>query len=45
MNQIERTKQAENPLGLALLNDPARNKDSAFTEDERRRLRLDASDE
>ncbi len=41
MNQIAKTKQAENLLGLALLNDPARNKGTAFTEDERRRFRLE----
>ena len=41
MNQIAKTKQTENLLGLALLNDPARNKGTAFTEDERRRFRLE----
>jgi malate dehydrogenase (oxaloacetate-decarboxylating)(NADP+) len=41
MNQIAKTKQAENLLGLALVNDPARNKGTAFTEDERRQLRLE----
>ena len=43
MNQIAKTKQAEKLLGLAPLNDPARNKGTAFAEDERRRLRLEGA--
>jgi hypothetical protein len=32
---VAKIKQARNPLGLALLNDFARNKSTAFSEDER----------
>ena len=40
MNQAA-TMKNENLLGFALLNDPARNKGTAFTEDERRRFGLE----
>jgi malate dehydrogenase (oxaloacetate-decarboxylating)(NADP+) len=40
MNQTA-TMKNENLLGFALLNDPARNKGTAFTEDERRRFGLE----
>jgi malate dehydrogenase (oxaloacetate-decarboxylating)(NADP+) len=35
------TEGTDNLLGLALLNDPARKKGTAFTEDERRRFELE----
>jgi GAF domain-containing protein len=35
VKQVAKIEQAENPLGLALVNDPTRNKGTAFTEDER----------
>jgi malate dehydrogenase (oxaloacetate-decarboxylating)(NADP+) len=41
MNQTAKRKHANNLLGLALLNDPARNKGAAFTEDERRKFGLE----
>jgi hypothetical protein len=41
MNQTAISESADNLVGLALLNDPARNKGTAFTEDERQRFGLE----
>jgi malate dehydrogenase (oxaloacetate-decarboxylating)(NADP+) len=41
MNQAAKVKHVESLLGLTLLNDPARNKGTAFTEEERRRYGLE----
>ena len=41
MNQTNISEGANNPVGLALLNDPARNKGTAFTEDERQKYGLE----
>jgi malate dehydrogenase (oxaloacetate-decarboxylating)(NADP+) len=41
MNQTAICESADNLVGLALLNDPARNKGTAFTEDERQRFGLE----
>jgi malate dehydrogenase (oxaloacetate-decarboxylating)(NADP+) len=38
---VAKTQRADDLLGLALLNDPAGNKGTAFTEDERRRFGLE----
>jgi malate dehydrogenase (oxaloacetate-decarboxylating)(NADP+) len=41
VNQTNISEGANNPVGLALLNDPARNKGTAFTEDERQKYGLE----
>ena len=41
MNQAAKVKNADRLLGFSLLNDPARNKGTAFTEEERRRFGLE----
>jgi malate dehydrogenase (oxaloacetate-decarboxylating)(NADP+) len=41
MSQAAKVKRVDDLLGRALLNDPARNKGTAFTEDERRRFGLE----
>jgi malate dehydrogenase (oxaloacetate-decarboxylating)(NADP+) len=41
MNQAAKVKHVDSLLGLTLLNDPARNKGTAFTEDERRRFGIE----